>query len=76
MIVILRCIVILSLLLSICNADTNGTIENESSYIDEIHRIISETVIEWSEVIDTTMSNWLEKNETNITVIDANITVI
>lgn len=71
--IIFRGIAIFSLLLSLCNADSNSTMQNESSYIDKIHRIISETVIEWSDAIDTTLSNWVEKNETNTTTVATNV---
>ncbi len=63
----LRSIVVLSLLVSLCNADSNNTIEDESSYIDEMHKTLSETIIKWSDIIDLTVSDWLEDNETNIT---------
>ncbi|WP_373029696.1 hypothetical protein [Sulfurovum sp.] len=84
MIIVLRVIVISSLVLSLNYADSNSTIQGESSYIDKLHKSISETVIEWSDIIDTTLSNWLDDNETNttdpedveenITLLEANIT--
>ena len=74
MINVFKSIVILSLSLSLCNAESNQTVPNESSYVDEIHKLISETVLEWSELIDTTVSNWMEDNETNTTDLETNIT--
>lgn len=70
----LRGIVIFSLLLSLSNAESNSTAEYEISYIDKTHKRLSETVIEWSEKIDTMVSNWLEDNETNVTSVDINNT--
>jgi len=65
-----RGILILSLLLTVSNADNNQSTQNEFIYIDKLHKSISETVLEWSDIIDTTLSNWLENNETNITTVD------
>jgi hypothetical protein len=72
----LRVIVIFSLVLSFDYADSNSTIQGEPSYIDKLHKSISETVIEWSDIIDTTLSNWLDENETNTTDIETNTTDI
>ena len=74
MIIVLRVIVISSLVLSFNYADSNSTVQGESSYIDKLHKSISETVIEWSDMIDTTLSNWLDDNETNTTDLETNIT--
>lgn len=67
MIIILRNIVILLLLLSPCHADSNSTIQDESNYIDEKHKLLSDTIIEWSTLIDTMVSDWLKNDETNTT---------
>lgn len=61
-------------LLEVSNADNNQSTQNEFIYIDELHKSISETVIEWSEIIDTTLSSWLENNDSNTTDIKANVT--
>ncbi|MFC2057928.1 hypothetical protein ACFLR6_03215 [Campylobacterota bacterium] len=74
MIIVLRVIVISSLILSLNYADSNSTTQGESSYIDKLHKSISERVIEWSDTIDTTLSNWLDENETNTTDLETNIT--
>ena len=76
MINVFKNIVILSLSLSLCNAESNQTVQNESSYIDEMHKLISETVIEWSELLDSRVSNWMEDNETNTTDLEPNTTDI
>jgi len=70
---IIKSIVVLSLLLSLCNADTNVTTQQESSYIDETYTNLSKKVLEWSRAIDTTLSSWLENDETNTTTVASNI---
>ena len=62
------------LLLEVANADNNQSTQNEPIYIDQLHKSISETVIEWSEIIDTKLSSWLENNDSNTTHIEANVT--
>ncbi|MCW8820801.1 MAG: hypothetical protein OQK45_01125, partial [Sulfurovum sp.] len=57
----------MSLLLSLCSADSNSNIVDEPSYIDKMHKTFSEKIIKWSDIIDTTVSHWLEDNETNET---------
>jgi hypothetical protein len=57
---ILRTIVVFSLILSFSYTDSNTTMHNKSNYIDDIHMYISDTVMEWSDNIDTTVSGWLE----------------
>ena len=88
MIIILRYILILSFLVSFSKANDNSTIQNESNYIDQTHKTLSETIVKWSEIIDTMVSDWIkeyetntttENNETNITTAEnneANITAI
>lgn len=77
MVIILRSIIILSLLLSLCSADSNSAIEDESSYIDKIHKTFSEAIVEWSDAIDTIVSSWLEDNETNTSsVAETNTTTV
>jgi len=73
---VFKSIVILSLSLSLCNAESNQTVLNESSYVDEMHKFLSDKVLEWSELIDTTVSNWMEDNETNATDLEPNTTDI
>ncbi|MBT8344301.1 MAG: hypothetical protein KJO45_06260 [Sulfurovum sp.] len=41
-----------------------------------MHKLISDTVLEWSHRLDTAVSNWIENNETNISINDSNITYI
>ncbi len=76
MLKIFKSIVIVSLSLSIGKADSNQSTQNELLYIDKLHKSISETVVEWSDIIDTTLSHWLEDNETNTTKVDDNRTII
>jgi hypothetical protein len=71
-----RGILILSLLLTVSNADNNQSTQNESSYVDEMHKFLSDKVLEWSELIDTTVSHWMEDNETNTTDFEPNTTDI
>jgi hypothetical protein len=61
-----KSIFIISLLLTLTYADTNTTLEEESNYIDDMHKTISQEVLEWSDKIDVTLSDWLEddKNQT------------
>ena len=68
--IIIRSMVILLFILSLCNAENNNTTEYESSYIDDTHKMLSETIINWSEALDTMVSDWLEDNETNLTTFD------
>jgi len=70
---IIKSIVVLSLLLSLCDAESNITIQNESNYIDETHTNLSKKVLEWSRAIDTTLSSWLGNSETNTTTVASNV---
>jgi len=70
---IVKSIVVLFLLLSLCNADTNVTTQQESNYIDETHTNLSKKVLEWSRTIDTTLSSWLGNSETNTTTVVTNV---
>ncbi len=70
---IVKSIVVLSLLLSVCNADTNVTTPQESNFIDDTHTALSETILEWSDAIDTTLSSWGENDEANITTVESNV---
>ena len=67
MIIILRYIVILSFLVSLSKANDNSTIQNESDYIDQTHKTLSETILKWSDIIDTMVSDWIKEYETNTT---------
>jgi hypothetical protein len=53
---------------SFSKANDNSTIQNESNYIDQTHKTLSETIVKWSEIIDTMVSNWIEEYETNTTI--------
>jgi hypothetical protein len=70
---IIKSIVILFLLLSLCNADSNVTTLEEPNYIDETHATLSKKVVEWSDTIDKTICSWVEEDETNVTAIETNI---
>ncbi len=70
---IVKSIVVLSLLLSLCNADINVTTQQESNYIDETHTILSKKVLEWSDTIDTTLSSWVKNDEINTTIVGSNV---
>ena len=76
MLKIFKYIVILFLSLSIGKADSNQSTQNEFLYIDKLHKSISETIVEWSDMIDTTLSDWLEENVTNTTDLEDNRTII
>ena len=68
--VIYRGIMILALLSSASYADSNTsseTKEGEFNYIDDTHRTISGTVVEWADKIDTEISCWLGNAEENST---------
>lgn len=56
--------------MSFSKANTNSTIQNESNYIDQTHKILSETIVNWSDIIDTMVSDWIKKYETNTTTDD------
>lgn len=71
-----KSIVILSLWVSVGNADSDQSTQNMFLYIDKLHSSISQTVVEWSDIIDTTLSKWLEENITNTTDLDDNRTKI
>lgn len=72
---IIKSIIVLSLLLSLYNANANAniTIQNESNYIDETHTILSRKVLEWSDTIDTTLSHWVGNDEINTTTVESKI---
>lgn len=73
---IFKGIIILSLSVSIGNADSNQSTQNEILYIDQLHKSVSETILEWSNIIDARLSNWLDKNETNTTDLENNSTIV
>jgi len=70
---IIKSIVVLSLLLSLCNADNNVTTQQESNYIDETHTTLSKKVLEWSDTIDTTLNSWVGNDEINTTTVGSNV---
>ena len=71
---IFRGIIILLWLSTLSNADNNQSTQNDLIYIDKLHKSISETIIEWSDILDTKLSNWLGDDETNTTDLEENIT--
>ncbi len=68
---LIKSIVVLTLLLSLCNADTNMTTQHEFNYIDEAHTTLSKKVLGWSRAIDTTLSGWLGNDEINTTTVES-----
>ncbi len=73
---VLNKIIILSIVFSLCNAENNQSIDNNVSYIDDIHKNISETVLDWADILDTKVSAWLETNSTdNNSTIESNTTI-
>ena len=71
---VLKHILIVAVSVSLCNAESNQTIDNNSSYIDDMHKYMSETVLEWADTLDITVSDWLTENNTTITAIESNTT--
>lgn len=74
MIQLLRSMVILSLFVSFCSAESNQSTQNEFGYIDKLHKNISEMIVRWSDAMDTTFNGWLEGNESNTTDLETNLT--
>lgn len=73
---ILNKIIILSIAFTLCNAENNQSIDNNVSYIDDIHKTVSETVLDWADILDTKVSAWLETNSTdNNSTIESNTTI-
>ncbi len=70
---ILKSIVILFLLLSLSNAESNITTEEESNFIDDTHSTLSKEVLVWSDTIDETICDWIGNDETNTTDIESNM---
>lgn len=70
----LKHIVIVSVSLSLCNAENNQTIDNNSSYVDDTHKYMSETVLEWADTLDITVSDWLTENRINMDAVESNRT--
>jgi len=73
---VLKQIIIVSVALSLCSAENNQTIDTNSSYIDDMHKYMSETVLEWADDLDITVSDWLIENNTTITTIESNTTAL
>ena len=78
-----KSILIVSLSLSIGHADSNQSNQNESLYIDKLHQSISQTIVDWSDIIDKRLSHWLDENitdttdpENNQTILETNLTDI
>jgi len=46
------------------------SVDNNRSYIDDTHDVISNKVLEWSDSLDSTVSNWLGDTDTNNTKIE------
>jgi len=67
---ILRNFLILAISLSLCNADINNTSQRDYNSIDSTHKVLSDTIIKWSEELDTTLSGYLGNDETNISESD------
>ena len=56
-------LIVFSILSTVLMATPSKTIEN--SYIDHMHKKISNKIIEWSDILDNNISSWLENdNET------------
>lgn len=75
---ILKSILLVSLSFSLSNAESNETIAEESYYVDDVHNTISETVIEWADILDVKVSNWLvdtNTTECNTTISETNTTI-
>ncbi len=60
-------IFMLFLQLQTLSAESNTTTEQELSYIDKIHKILSDTILDYSNSIDIMLSNTLHKFDTNST---------
>lgn len=61
----LKVIVLVTLCISLSLAQS---IENNSTYIDETHSVVSHKVLEWADTLDDTLSTWVS-NDNNISVI-------
>jgi hypothetical protein len=75
---IFKGIIIVSLSFSLCNAESNETSSEESYYVDDMHKNISQSVIEWADILDVKVSSWLidsNTTECNTTTFDTNTTV-
>jgi len=64
---IFRNILLFSLALSFSCADIHNVPDSEITYIDETHKAVSDTVIEWSVDLDTMISGWFGEDDNNIT---------
>jgi hypothetical protein len=73
---VLKHIIIVSVSLSLCNAENNQTLDNNFSYIDDMHKTISQEVIEWADILDIKVSEWLVENNTTVTEIESNTTAL
>jgi len=62
-----RNVIVISLLFSLSYADHNTSSTYESNFIDDTHHELSHTVMEWSDIVDTKLSTWLEDDEANAT---------
>ena len=61
-------ILLLTLTFSLSHAELNTTVSSETGYIDETHKNISNTFLEWSDILDTKLSTWgTDNNESNVT---------
>lgn len=59
-------IFLLTLSLSLSYADQNTTAQSETGYIDETHETVSKKIIEWSDALDDTLSDWAGNDENNV----------
>jgi hypothetical protein len=73
---ILNKIIILSVVFTLCNAENNQTIDDNVSYIDDMHKTVSETVLNWADILDTKVSSWLEDNNTDTSSRETNTTTV
>lgn len=73
---VLKHIIIVSVSLSLCNAENNETLDNNASYIDDMHKTISQEVLEWADILDIKVSEWLVENNTTIDESESNTTAL
>ena len=60
-------ILFLTLLLSFSHGELNITTPLETGYIDETHKTVSNKIIEWSDDLDTMLSDWVGDDNSSTT---------
>ena len=67
---------IVAVSVSLCNAENNQTLDNNSSYIDDMHKTISQEVLEWADILDIKTTSAKDGTRATVVEIESNTTAL